>query len=177
VSHAIGGIGTRRMTRDDWPAVQAIYREGIADGHATFESAPPEWDAFDASRAPDLRVVATGDSGAILGWAAASPTSSRAVYRGVVEHSVYVSSTARGRGIGRVALQALLAAADDAGYWTVQSTIFPENEASLALHAALGFRTVGRRERIARMTYGPLAGRWRDTVLVERRSPVIGLEA
>ena len=163
-------IVARALTAADWPAVEAIYREGIATGHATFEAAPPTWAIFDAGRIPELRFVAVDDAGEILGWAAASPTSAREVYRGVVEHSVYVRGEARGRGVGRLVLQALLAGADTAGYWTVQSSIFPENTASLALHESEGFRIVGIRERIAQVTYGPLSGRWRDTVLVERRS-------
>ncbi|MFD1722835.1 GNAT family N-acetyltransferase [Amnibacterium endophyticum] len=163
------GPVVRPMTADDWPRVDAIHRAGIATGHATFESEPPTWHAFDASRRPDLRLVAVLDGG-VTGWAAASPTSARAVYRGVVEHSVYVDPDARGRGIGSALLAALCSTAEAAGCWTIQSSIFPENEASLRLHERHGFRRVGTRERIALMTYGPLAGRWRDTVLVERRT-------
>lgn len=160
----------RPLTRADWPAVEAIYREGIATGHATFEAEPPGWDAFDAGRRPGLRFVADLD-GAVVGWAAASTVSTRAVYAGVVEHSLYVAAAHRGAGIGGHLLAGFLGATEDAGIWTVQSSIFPENTASLALHAAAGFRTVGIRERIARMSYGPLAGAWRDTVLIERRLP------
>jgi phosphinothricin acetyltransferase len=105
----------------------------------------------------------------VLGWVAASPVSRRAVYAGVVEASLYVGAAARGRGVGRALMAALLASAEAGGVWTVQSTVFPENAGSLALHAAAGFRVVGRRERIARMTHGPLAGEWRDVVLLERR--------
>lgn len=162
-------LTVREMTADDWPAVEAIYREGIAAGHATFEAEPPSWEAFDSGKLAAGRLVAVDADGAVLGWVAASPVSSRAVYRGVVEHSVYVGCTARGRGVGTRLLQAFLGAAEAGGVWTVQSSIFPENVASLALHEAAGFRRVGHRERIARMTYGPMAGRWRDTVLVERR--------
>ncbi|GAA2585452.1 hypothetical protein GCM10009862_25580 [Microbacterium binotii] len=115
------------------------------------------------------RLVAVDAGGGITGWVAASAVSHREVYRGVVEHSVYVTTEVRGGGVGRALLSALLAAMDDAGVWTVQSSIFPENVASLAVHERAGFRRVGRRERIALMTYGPWAGRWRDTVLVERR--------
>lgn len=161
----MSGVAVREMTADDWPAVEAIYREGIAAGHATFEAEPPSWEAFDSGKLAPGRLVAV-DDGAVLGWVAASPVSSRAVDRGVVEHSVYVAGTARGRGVGTLLLDAFLRAA---GTWTVQSSIFPENVASLALHEAAGFRRVGHRERIARMTYGPMAGEWRDTVLVERR--------
>jgi phosphinothricin acetyltransferase len=158
------------MQAEDWASVEEIYRAGIATGHATFESEPPVWERFDTTRLQDLRLVATRD-GVVIGWAAASPTSTRDVYRGVVEHSVYVDPAASGRGVGSVLLAALCRQADESGYWTVQSSIFPENEASLRLHDRHGFRRVGTRERIALMTYGPLAGQWRDTVLVERRSP------
>jgi phosphinothricin acetyltransferase len=158
----------RRLEPGDWPQVQAIYAAGIATGNATFESEPPDWEHFDAGKAPGLRLVAETD-GAVTGWIAASPVSARPVYRGVVEHSVYVAPSAAGQGLGRLLLDAFLRAADDAGYWTVQSSIFPENEASLRLHRGAGFREVGRRERIALMTYGPWAGQWRDTILIERR--------
>ncbi|MFD1715182.1 GNAT family N-acetyltransferase [Amnibacterium flavum] len=158
----------RPLSREDWPTVERIYRDGIDTGHATFEAEPPSWDAFDATRRPDLRLVAeTG--GAVTGWAAASPVSARPVYAGVVEHSIYVDPAARGGGVGRILLAELLASARRAGVWTVQSNVFPENEESLALHTALGFRIVGVRERIGLMGYGPLRGQWRDTVLIERR--------
>jgi phosphinothricin acetyltransferase len=167
----MSAVSIRPLQVADWPSVEQIYRQGIATGHATFESAPPSWDEFDASRRPDLRLVAVDHDDRVLGWAAASPTSARAVYRGVVEHSVYVADDARGRGVARTLLNALLAAADEGGYWTVQSSIFPENTASLALHERAGFRVVGTRERVAFMSYGPRAGSWRDTILVERRRP------
>ena len=160
----------RPLVPADWPAVEAIYRQGIATGNATFEAEPPTWAQFDAGKRPDLRLVATVDD-VVVGWAAASPTSARAVYRGVVEHSLYVAPEAQGHGIGAVLLDALVDAAFAAGCWTVQSSIFPANTASLALHARHGFRVVGVRERVALMTYGPFAGQWRDTVLVERRAP------
>ncbi|GAB2450635.1 phosphinothricin acetyltransferase [Conyzicola lurida] len=159
----------RPLGEDDWPAVEAIYREGIDSGHATFESSPPTWEGFDAGKHPDLRIVAVDDSG-VLGWAAASPVSGRPVYSGVVEHSVYVAATARGRGVGGLLLAGLIDIAERHGIWTIQSSIFPENIASLQLHQRHGFREVGRRERIALMGYGPEAGVWRDTILVERRS-------
>ena len=158
----------RAMTAEDWPSVREIYAAGIEAGNATFDSQPPEWEAFDAGKRADLRLVAD-DDGVVVGWAAASAVSSRRVYEGVVEHSVYVAPDHQGRGIGRILLDALLARADELGVWTVQSSIFPENEASLRLHARAGFRTVGRRERIALMTSGPWAGQWRDTILIERR--------
>ncbi len=160
----------RRLAPDDWPAVEAIYREGIASGHATFEAAPPTWDEFDAAKDAHLRFVATIDA-RVVGWVAAAPVSGRQVYRGVVEHSVYVAGAAQGFGVGGLLLDALIAEADRRGVWTIQSGIFPENAESLRLHERHGFRVVGRRERIGLMTYGPLAGTWRDTVLVERRRP------
>jgi phosphinothricin acetyltransferase len=158
------------MRAEDWPQVEAIYRAGIATGHATFESEPPTWEAFDASRLPDHRHVAVDADGTVLGWVAASPVSDRCVYAGVVEHSVYVHPSATGRGIGLLLLRALVESTERAGIWTLQSGIFPENHASLALHDRAGFRRVGTRSRLGRMTHGPLAGRWRDVVLVERRS-------
>lgn len=158
-----------RLTAEHWPEVERIYAEGIATGHATFEAAPPTWDAFDAGKVREHRFVALDDDGRALGWAAASAVSDRCVYAGVIEHSVYVDPTARGRGVGRALLDALLDSAAAGGVWTVQSGIFPENSASIALHTAAGFRVVGTRERLGRMTYGPLAGQWRDVVLMERR--------
>jgi L-amino acid N-acyltransferase YncA len=154
----------RAMTRDDWPAVEAIYAEGIATRQATFEAAPPTWAEFDTGRLPAHRLVAI-DGDRVVGWAAVSPTSARECYAGVVEHSVYVSADARGRGVGRALMEALIASTDEAGIWTIQTSVFPENEASVALHERLGFRVVGRRERIAQ-----LGGEWRDTLLLERRA-------
>ncbi len=156
-----------------WPAVDEIWRAGIAGGHATFEAAPPTWEAFDAGRLPGHRWVALA-AGDVIGWVAVSPTSARPVYAGVVEHSVYVAPSAAGRGVGRLLLDALVSSTEGAGIWTIQSAVFPENLASLALHRAAGFREVGRRERVALMPGGPMAGAWRDTVLVERRSVVAG---
>ncbi|MEU9130510.1 N-acetyltransferase family protein [Kitasatospora sp. NPDC048540] len=148
--------------------VLAIYQAGIDGGDATFESTAPTWEAFDAARLPAHRLVALGGGGRVLGWAAVVPVSDRCAYAGVVEHSVYVRTDARGRGVGLALLQALLASTDAAGIWTVQSGVFPENTASLALHARAGFRVVGTRERLGRHL-----GRWRDVVLVERRSPAV----
>lgn len=165
------------MRPSDWGAVARIYGEGIDDGEATFEVEIPSWESFDGSRLPNLRLVAEDDrdgDGAIVGWAAASPVSTRAAYRGVVEHSVYVAREARGRGVGRMLLSALIDAAEHSGIWCIQSSVFPENAASLALHERAGFRTVGHRERIARSGRGPRAGQWRDTVLIERRSRLNG---
>jgi L-amino acid N-acyltransferase YncA len=152
------------MTAADWPRVEEIYAEGIATRNATFETEPPSWDEFDSTRFPGHRHVAV-EAGEVVGWIALAPTSSRACYAGVAEHSVYVAAEARGRGIGRALLNALLAGADAGGIWTIQTSVFPENAATVALHERAGFRLVGRRERIAQ-----LDGVWRDTLLLERRS-------
>ncbi|KQY55368.1 phosphinothricin acetyltransferase [Aeromicrobium sp. Root495] len=163
------------MAPEDWPQVEAIYAAGIEAGHATFEASTPTWKDFDGSRRDEHRLVAVHRDRRVLGWAACASVSSRAVYAGVVEHSVYVSPAAQGRGIGRQLLEAFVESTEQAGIWTIQSSIFPENEASLRLHARHGFRVVGTRERVARAIVGPAAGAWRDTVLVERRSGVVGL--
>ena len=155
------------MTSAHAAAVLAIYQAGIEEGNATFETRAPGWEEFSAARLPAHRYVAVTQAG-VQGWVAASAVSARPVYRGVVEHSVYVDPAARGQGIGRLLLEALIASTEAAGIWTIQSSIFPENAASAALHLAAGFRVVGTRERIARQH-----GRWRDTVLIERRSPVL----
>ncbi|MEO3941522.1 N-acetyltransferase family protein [Paenarthrobacter nicotinovorans] len=163
----------RAMEPGDWPAVREIFQEGIDTGFATFESSAPEWDAFNNSRLPDHRFVAVNGEGTILGWTAVSPVSKRPAYAGVVEHSIYVAGAARGQGVGALLLKALADSTEAKGIWTIQSSIFPENKASLRLHQANGFAIVGRRERIARLSTGPAAGQWRDTLLLERRSPVI----
>ena len=150
-----------------WPAVRAIYQAGIATGNATFETAVPTWEAWDAAHLPDHRLVAR-DDGRVLAWAALAPVSDRCAYAGVAEGSIYVAPGAQGRGVGRQLLDALVASAERAGIWTVQTGIFPENRASVRLHQACGFRVVGVRERLGR-----LEGRWRDVLLLERRSPRI----
>ncbi len=161
----------RAMTASDWPEVEAIYAAGIQTGHATFEPAPPAtWEAFDTGKHPDLRLVAVAPDGRVLGWAAASPVSAREVYRGVVEESVYLRPDALRQGLGGRLLAALIEQAEQLGVWTIQCSIFPENAASIRLHERHGFRIVGIRERIAYMSYGPEKGRWRDTVILERRS-------
>lgn len=160
----------RAMEPADWADVERIYWHGIEEGEATFETTTPTWDAFDAGKVAAPRLVAVDDDGRILGWAAAALVSKRAAYRGVIEHSIFVAPEARGRGLGRTLLDAFVAAADEAGYWTIQSSIFVENTASLRIHEAAGFRVVGTRERIGRSELGPRAGQWRDTVLIERRS-------
>jgi phosphinothricin acetyltransferase len=164
----------RPMERDDWEPVEAIYRAGIATGHATFEVEPPTEDAFFASKPAALRWVAVDADDVICAWAAAGPVSSRPVYSGVAEHSIYVDPAVGGRGVGRALLQHFIERSEEAGIWMLQSSIFPENLPSLALHERLGFRRIGVRERIARMGFGPRAGAWRDTVLLERRSELIG---
>ena len=148
--------------------VLAIYQAGIDEGQATFETAAPAWEAFDAAKLPEHRHIALGADGSVLGWVAASSVSERCVYAGVVEHSVYVHPDARGRGVGRALLEALIASTEAAGIWTIQSGIFPENAASLALHERVGFRAVGVRERLGRHH-----GVWRDVVLIERRSNTV----
>lgn len=159
----------RDMVPADWPDVERIYAAGIAGGNATFADAPPSMTEFFETRIPELRLVSSSNHGAVRGWAAATPTSSREAYRGVIEHSVYVDPAAVGQGIGLALLQALRERARTLGHWTIQASIFPENLASLALHDKAGFRRVGHRERIGQMSYGPLDGTWRDTILVELR--------
>jgi phosphinothricin acetyltransferase len=153
----------RDLRGEDWPAVAAIYEEGIRSGDATFETEAPGWEGWEAAHLREPRLVAELE-GAVVGWAALSPTSGRAVYRGVAEDSVYVAGRARGQGVGQALLQELVARAESRGIWTVQAGVFPENAASLALHEACGFRRVGVRERIGRH-----GGVWRDVVLLERR--------
>jgi L-amino acid N-acyltransferase YncA len=155
------------MTDAHAAAVLAIYQAGIEEGNATFEVRVPGWPDFSAARLAGHRFVATR-AGQVAGWVTASPVSGRCVYAGVVEHSVYVHPATRGQGIGRALLDALIASTEAAGIWTIESRIFPENTASLALHQAAGFRVVGVRERLGRHH-----GRWRDVILIERRSQVI----
>lgn len=158
------------MSADDWPAVRAIYEEGIETGDATFETEAPTWEAWDTAHRPDCRLVARDGEGRVVGWTAISPTSSRRVYDGVVEESIYIAAEARGRGIGVLLLEALFEAAESAGIWTIQAGIEIENEPSLRLHEKVGFRRVGVRERIGRDP----TGRWRDVVILERRSQRVG---
>jgi L-amino acid N-acyltransferase YncA len=155
----------RRLAADDWPAVARIYVEGLATGVASFEVDVPAWADWDAGHLEALRLVAEVD-GAVVGWLAASPVSSRDCYRGVVEHSVYVDARARGLGVGRALLERLVADAPRHGIWTIQTSIMAGNGPSLALHESVGFRVVGRRERIAQRD-----GVWHDTVLLELRLP------
>ena len=163
----VPSVELRRLERGDWPAVADIYWDGMRSGLATFETEVPTWEAWDAGHLPDHRLVADL-LGEVVGWAALSPVASRRCYAGVVENSVYVAAGARGLGIGRKLLDALIAGAEDAGIWTIQTSIFPENRASLALHERCGFRVVGTRARVAKRD-----GVWRDTVFLERRSEVV----
>ena len=157
------------MLPHDWDAVRAIYLEGIATGNSTFEQSAPDWQTWDQGHLPSCRLVARAES-EVLGWTALSPVSRRQVYAGVAEFSIYVAERARGRGIGAALLHALIEVSEREGIWTLQSGIFPENTASLELCRRFGFRVVGTRERVGRM-----AGRWRDVVLLERRSAVAGV--
>lgn len=163
-----GAVRVVPMRPGHWPAVATIYAAGIATGNATFEQHVPSWEDWDRSHLPGHRLVALRD-GTPAGWAALAPVSNRCVYAGVAENSVYVAAGNRDAGIGRALLTALIDGAERDGIWTIQTGIFPENEASLALHRACGFRVVGRRERLGRM-----GDRWRDVLLLERRSPRVG---
>ena len=156
------------MSSGDWDAVRAIYLEGIATRDATFETDAPDWEKWDRDHLPACRLVArSGDQ--IIGWATLSPVSGRCVYAGVASLSIYVAETARGQGMGKALLQALIEASEQQGIWTLEAGIFPENAASLALHKSCGFREIGRRERI-----GQMDGAWREVVFMERRSQVVG---
>ena len=157
------------LTAMHWPEVRAIYEEGIATGNATFTTEAPAWHDWDHSHLTHSRLVAHDEAELLLGWAALSPVSGRCVYGGVAEVSVYVGAAARGQGVGRQLLSALITESEGNGIWTLQAGIFPENAASIRLHAEAGFREVGRRERI-----GQHHGVWRDTLLLERRSAVVG---
>ncbi len=158
------------MQPSDWEQVRTIYAQGIATQQATFELIASDWSTWDAARLPVPRLVAQDANGLVTGWGALSPVSSRCVYAGVAEVSVYVAETWRGQGVGGLLLQALVMQSEAAGLWTLQAGIFPENIASIALHHACGFRTVGCRERL-----GQLNGFWRDVLLLERRSMVVGV--
>ena len=155
------------MTAEDWPAVRAVYEEGLATGVGTFETEAPSWEEWNAARHPHSRLVARGET--VLGWAALSPFSKRACYSGVAEVGVYVAAAARGRGVGRALLEALIVSAEAHGIWTLQGATIATNAASLGLQMRCGFRVVGRRERIAKRD-----GVWHDTVLTERRSRNVG---
>jgi phosphinothricin acetyltransferase len=164
------GLTVERMLAGHWEDVRAVYVEGLATGDATFETEAPGWPQWDASHLSCCRLVALAD-GRVAGWAALGRVSAREVYAGVAEVSVYVGGGFRGLGVGRALLEALVRESEAAGLWTLQASVFPENAASVALHRSCGFREVGRRERVGR-----LGGRWRDTLLMERRSRVVGVD-
>jgi L-amino acid N-acyltransferase YncA len=161
-----GPVLIRKLTEKDWPAVRSIFEEGIATGQATFETEAPSWEDWDGAHS--LGGLVAAEDGEVVGWAALSPYSARPVYAGVAEESIYVAAGARGRGVGRALLEALIDRSERAGIWTLEAGVFPENRASVTLHLACGFRAVGLRERIGRLN-----GEWRDVLLLERRSEVI----
>jgi phosphinothricin acetyltransferase len=166
---------TDSMRPEDWKQVRSIYLEGIRTGNSTFEADAPDWDKWDSAHLSQHRlVIRAGNS--VLAWAALSPVSSRCVYSGVAEISLYVAARHRGKGVGSALLRALIESSETAGIWTLQGGIFPENAASLRLVRKHGFRQIGRRKRIAKMTRGALAGTWRDVIFVERRSRVTGID-
>jgi L-amino acid N-acyltransferase YncA len=165
VTVAAPPVTVRELLPEDWPAVRRIYLDGIRSGLASFETEAPSWEDWDAKHT--LRLVAESD-GEVIGWAAAGPVSTRRCYRGVLESSVYIARAAQGRGVGRALMERLVERSEEEGAWTIEAGIFPENEASLKLHRAVGFRVVGVRKAI-----GKRDGLWRDTVLMERRSEVI----
>jgi L-amino acid N-acyltransferase YncA len=160
-------VELRELRREDWPAVKAIYEQGIAGGNATFETEAPSWDDWDRAHLEGHRLVALQE-GEVVGWAALAPVSGRCVYEGVTENSVYVADSAQGRGVGRALLEELIERSEREGIWTIEAGIFPENEASIELHRRWGFRVVGVHERL-----GKQHGVWRDVVLMERRSEAI----
>jgi phosphinothricin acetyltransferase len=157
------------MLPEHWDMVRAIYIEGIESGNATFETQAPEWEVWDAKHLATARLVASRE-GLVVGWVALSPVSSRCVYSGVCEVSIYVAATVRGQGVGKALLDAAIIRSEEAGIWTLQAGIFPENKASINLHRSCGFRVVGTRERL-----GQLGGKWRNVLLMERRSATVGM--
>lgn len=163
-------IKIRTMKATDWNAVSRIYAEGIATSFATFETTVPSYGTWDAAHMKSCRIVAV-ENEHVLGWAALSPVSSRCVYGGVAEVSVYVSKEARGQGIGKHLMKALISKSEHVGLWTLQSGIFPENKGSIKLHEQMGFRYIGKRERI-----GKLHSAWKDNLLFERRSEKVGID-
>lgn len=162
-------LSVRPMQFEDWESVSQIYAEGIATGFATFEKNTPSYEAWNAAHMQSCRIVAI-ENDAILGWAALSPVSSRCVYGGVAEVSVYIAEKSRGKGVGKLLMKTLIIESETAGIWTLQSGIFPENENSVRLHEKVGFRYIGKRERV-----GKLDGEWKDNLLFERRSETVGI--
>jgi len=167
---SVDSVLIEAMTKQDWTAVSVIYAEGIATGNATFEKSVPDWQKWDAAHLRTCRFVARAGQ-EVLGWAALTPVSGRCVYAGVAEISVYVAQRARGRQVGTKLLRTLVEASEREGIWTLQAGIFPENVASIELHKRCGFSIVGTRERLGR-----LDGRWRDVMLMERRSATVGID-
>ncbi len=161
----------REMTSDDYPSVAQIYDEGIATGNATFQTQAPNWESWNKDHLTFGRLIAENMAGEVIGWAALVPVSGRCVYAGVAELSVYVSEAARGLGIGRLLMEKLISESENNGIWTLQAGLFPENIGSIKLHLKTGFRQIGYRERVGQMS----DGRWRDTLLFERRSTVVGV--
>ena len=174
-SGKLSPITIRKMAADDAETVLRIYQEGIDTGCATFETVAPTWKDWDSRHMTHSRIVALMD-GRMAGWAALSGVSSRPVYRGVAEVSIYVAIKCQGLGVGSRLIRELIDASEAAGIWTLQAGIFPENTASIALHKACGFRVVGVRKKVGKMEHGPLAGQWRDVVLFERRSKTTGID-
>jgi phosphinothricin acetyltransferase len=166
---------TDYMKPEDWQQVRSIYLEGIGTGNSTFEADAPDWKKWDSVHIREHRLVVK-EHDTVLAWAALSPVSTRCVYSGVAELSLYVAAGQRGKGIGSTLLAALIISTEKAGLWTLQGGIFPENTSSLRLVRTHGFKEIGRREKIGKMTYGDLAGTWRDVILVERRSTVAGID-
>ena len=169
-------IEIRTMSAADADAVRAIYQEGIDTGHATFETQAPDWTYFDQGKMDKPRLVSVDKSGRVTGWAVLSPTSSRCVYGGVAEITIYIAASARGQGVGKALIGAMVEASEAEGIWTLVAGIFPENESSVALHQKAGFETLGRRKRIGKMRHGPMSGQWRDILWLERRSAKVGLD-
>ena len=161
----------RNMIPEDWDQVGKIYQDGIATGFATFETKVPSFQDWDNAHVDACRIIAE-ESGALLGWAALSPVSSRCVYGGVAEVSVYIAKNSRGKGVGKALMEELIKASEDEGYWTLQSGIFPENEPSIKLHENVGFRFLGKRERVGKTSDGV----WKDNLLFERRSNKVGID-
>ena len=163
------------MKPEYWQQVRSIYLEGISTGNSTFEADAPDWEKWNLAHLPETRLVARADN-EVLAWAALSPVSSRCVYSGVAEVSLYVAAERRGQGMGSALLAALIDSSEKAGIWSLQGGIFPENSASLRLVKKHGFREIGRREKLGKMAHGQLKGTWRDVILVERRSKTVGVD-
>ncbi len=168
-------ISIENMSFADWPMVKEIFLEGVTTGNATFEDDSPEWEEWDSSHIKECRYVARNGN-KILGWAALTPLSDRCIYAGVAEISVYVAKESQGIGIGKKLLSSLINGSEQIGIWTLQAGVFAENIASIVIHKKLGFREIGYREKLGKMSYGPFKGKWRDVVLFERRSRITGVD-